>query len=83
MSQENLKTFQRAQEAWNADDLDAGLAETHPEVEWQTAIQQGLEGRGSTYRGHERSSKGVGPVPQRATGGLRNQIKEIAPASER
>ena len=32
MSQENLETLQRAQEAWNAEDLDGWLAELDPEA---------------------------------------------------
>jgi ketosteroid isomerase-like protein len=53
MSRENVQTVQRAVEAWNADDLDAFLAELDPDVEWQPAIQPGLEGKTTTYRGHE------------------------------
>jgi ketosteroid isomerase-like protein len=53
MSQENVESVQRAVEAWNADDLDAFLAELDPEVEWHPAIQPGLEGKATTYRGHD------------------------------
>jgi ketosteroid isomerase-like protein len=53
MSQENVETVQRAIEAWNADDQDAFLAELDADVEWQPAIQPGLEGATTTYRGHE------------------------------
>ena len=45
MSEENVETVQRAIDAWNADDLDAFLAELHADVEWQPAIQPGLEGK--------------------------------------
>jgi hypothetical protein len=38
MSRENVETVQRAVEAWNADDLDAFLAELAADVEWQPAI---------------------------------------------
>ena len=48
MSQENVETVQRAIEAWNADDLDAFLAELDADVEWHPAIQPGLEGRATT-----------------------------------
>jgi ketosteroid isomerase-like protein len=48
MSQENLETLRRAHEAWKAEDLDAFLAEADPEVEWRTALEQALEGRGGT-----------------------------------
>jgi hypothetical protein len=53
MSQENVDTLQRAHQAWNADNLDAFLAEADPEVEWHTALEQALEGRASIYRGHD------------------------------
>ena len=52
MSQENLESVQRVIEAWNADDLDAFLAELDADVEWHPAIEPGLEGKGTTYRGH-------------------------------
>ena len=51
MSRENVETVQRAVEAWNADDLDAFLAQLDADVEWHPAIQPGLEGRATTYRG--------------------------------
>jgi hypothetical protein len=41
MSQENVETVQRAVEAWNADDLDAFLAELDADVEWHPAIEPG------------------------------------------
>jgi ketosteroid isomerase-like protein len=53
MSRENVETVQRAVDAWNADDLDAFLAVLDAGVEWQPAIQPGLEGKATTYLGHE------------------------------
>ena len=53
MSRENVETVQRAVAAWNADDLDGFLAELDPDVEWQPAIEPGLEGKATTYRGHD------------------------------
>ena len=53
MSLENVESVQRAVEAWNADDLDAFLAELDAEVEWHPAIEPGLEGKATTYRGHD------------------------------
>ncbi len=35
MSQENVETVQGANEAWNADDLHAFLAELDADIEWQ------------------------------------------------
>jgi ketosteroid isomerase-like protein len=57
MSRENVETVQRAVEAWNADDLDAFLAELDADVEWQPAIEPGLEGKATTYRGHDGARK--------------------------
>jgi ketosteroid isomerase-like protein len=53
MSQENVETVRRAHEAWEADDLDAFLAELHPDVEWHPSIEPALEGEATTYKGHE------------------------------
>ena len=49
---ENVETVQRLIEAWNSDDLDAFLAQLDAEVEWRPAIEPGLEGRETVYRGH-------------------------------
>jgi ketosteroid isomerase-like protein len=57
VSQENVETVRRAIHAWNADDLDAFLAELDADVEWQPAIEPGLEGKATTYRGHHDARK--------------------------
>jgi ketosteroid isomerase-like protein len=57
MSKENVESVQRAVEAWNADDLDAFLAELDADVEWHPAIEPGLEGRATIYRGHDGAQK--------------------------
>ena len=77
MSRENVETIQRVQEAWNAEDLDAWLAEADPEVEWHTALEQAVEGRGSTYRGHDGLRKAWDEYRSETWGGLMNQIQEI------
>jgi ketosteroid isomerase-like protein len=82
MSQENLETLQRAQEAWNAEDLDGWLAELDPEAEWHTALEQALEGRGSTYGGHDGLRKAWDEYRSEAWGGLMNQIQEIRDLGE-
>lgn len=41
------QAVQRAVEAWNADDLDAFLAELDADVEWHPAIEPGVEGKGN------------------------------------
>ena len=82
MSEENLETLQRAQEAWNAENLDGWLAELDPEAEWHTALEQALEGRGSTYRGHDGLRKAWDEYRSEAWGGLMNQIEEIRDLGE-
>jgi ketosteroid isomerase-like protein len=82
MSLENLETLQRAQEAWNAEDLDAWLAELDPEAEWHTALEQALEGRASTYRGHDGLREAWAEYRGEAWGGLMNQIQEIRDLGE-
>ena len=57
MSQEYVEVAQRAVEAWNADDLDAFLAELDAEIEWYPSIEPGLEGKATTYRGHDGARK--------------------------
>jgi ketosteroid isomerase-like protein len=57
MSRENVEAVQRAIEAWNADDLDAFLTELDADVEWHPAIEPGLEGKATTYRGHDGARK--------------------------
>jgi ketosteroid isomerase-like protein len=53
MSRENVESVRRAVEAWNADDLNGFLAELDADVEWHPAIQPGLEGKATAYRGHD------------------------------
>ena len=82
MSEENLETLQRAQAAWNADDLDAWLAELDPEAEWHTALEQALEGSGAIYRGHDGLRKGWDAYRGESWGGFMNQIQEIRDLGE-
>jgi ketosteroid isomerase-like protein len=51
MSQENVGTVRRAYEVWEADGLEAFLAEVHPDVEWHPSIEPAHEGRATTYYG--------------------------------
>jgi len=77
MSQENVETVRRAQEAWNADNLDAFLAELDPEVEWHPSIEPALEGRETIYRGHDGARRAWEEYRGEAWGGLTSQIQEI------
>ncbi len=82
MSEENVGTLQRAHQAWNADNLDAFLAEADPEVEWHTALEQALEGRASTYRGHDGVRQAWSEYRSQAWGGFMSQIQEIRDLGE-
>ena len=82
MSQENVETLQRVRAAWDADDLDAFLAEADPQVEWHTALERALEGSGSTYRGHEGVRKAWDEYRGEAWGGFTTQVQEIRDLGE-
>ena len=82
MSQENLETLRRAHEAWKAEDLDAFLAEADPEVEWRTALEQALEGRGGIYRRHDGVRKAWDEYRGEAWGGFMSLIQEIRDLEE-
>jgi ketosteroid isomerase-like protein len=57
MSQENVETVRRGLEAWNADDLDAFLAELDPDMERHPSIEPALEGGETAYRGLDGARK--------------------------
>jgi ketosteroid isomerase-like protein len=82
MSQENVATVQRAVEAWNADDLDAFLAELAADVEWQPAIEPGLEGKAATYRGHDGARQIWRQDRGEAWGRLTNRPQEFVDLGE-
>jgi ketosteroid isomerase-like protein len=77
MSQENVETIRRAHQAWEADDLEAFLAELHPDVEWHPSIEPALEGRATTYLGHEGVRRAWVEYRGEAFGRLTAQIEEI------
>ena len=81
MSHENVGTVQRAVEAWNADDLDAFLAEFDADFEWHPAIESGLEGK-VTYRGHEGARKVWGEDRGEAWERLTNRPQEFRDLGE-
>jgi ketosteroid isomerase-like protein len=53
MSQENVESFKRANDAFNRRDVDALLAEVDPNVELHPAMAGLLGGDATVYRGHE------------------------------
>jgi ketosteroid isomerase-like protein len=82
MSQENVEAVRRAFEAWNADDLDAFLAELDPEVEWHPSIEPALEGGKTTYRGLDGARKAWDEYRGGAWERLTIQIHEIRDLGE-
>jgi len=82
VSQENVETVRRAHVAWNADDLDAFLAELDPDVEWHPSIEPALEGRETTYRGHDGARKAWDDYRGGAWERLTVRIEEIRDLGE-
>jgi ketosteroid isomerase-like protein len=82
MSRENVEAVRRAYEAWNADDLDAFLAELDPEVEWHPSIEPALEGGKTTYRGHDGARKAWDDYRGGAWERLTMRIQEIRDLGE-
>jgi ketosteroid isomerase-like protein len=82
MSQENVETVERAVEAWKADDLDAFLAELHPEVEWHPSIEPALEGGATAYKGHEGVRRAWADYRGETFERLTPQIEEIRDLGE-
>jgi ketosteroid isomerase-like protein len=82
MSQQNVEAVRRAFEAWNADDLDACLAELDPEVEWHPSIEPALEGGETTYRGLDGARKAWDDYRGGAWERLTVRIQEIRDLGE-
>lgn len=53
MSQENVESFKRADEAFKRGDIEATLEELDPELEWHPGMAALLGGETTVYRGHE------------------------------
>ena len=83
MSQENVETVRRALAAWNADNLDAFLAELDPEVEWHPSIEPALEGRETVYRGHDGARRAWDEYRGEAWGGLKVRFRRFATSATR
>ena len=82
MSQENVEKVRRAMEAWNADDLDAFLADADPEIEVHPAIEPALEGGETTYRGLDAARKAYDNYHGGAWERSRARIHEIRDLGE-
>lgn len=62
MSQLNLETFERANDAINRRDVEALLLEVHPEVEWHPVLLASVAGAKSVYHGHDGVREWIGDV---------------------
>lgn len=62
MSEENVASFMRAVEANNRRDVDAFLAELHPDVEWHPGLPALLGGEATVGRGHDGARALLGDV---------------------
>jgi ketosteroid isomerase-like protein len=82
MPQENVETVKRAHEAWDTDDLDAFLAQLHPDVEWHPSIEPALEGKATTFHGHEGARQAWAEYRGEAFGRLTVQVEEIRDLGE-
>ena len=82
MSQQNVETVRRAHGAWEADDLEAFLAELHEDVEWHPSIEPALEGTASAYHGHAGARRAWVEYRGEAFGRLAAQIEEIRDLGE-
>ena len=77
-----METVRRSYEAWNADNLDALLAELDPEVEWHPSIEPALEGGETTFRGHDGARKAWDDYRGGAWERLTIRIQEIRELGE-
>jgi ketosteroid isomerase-like protein len=82
MSQENVEVARRVVAAWNSDNLEGFLTELDPEIEWHAALEQALEGAGSTYRGHEGARRAWDVYRSEAFGGLTVHVQEFRDLGE-
>ena len=82
MSEENVEAVRRGVQAWNADDLDAFLAELDPEVEWHPSIEPALEGGKTAYRGLDGARKAWDDYRGGAWERLTMRIQEIRDLGE-
>jgi ketosteroid isomerase-like protein len=76
MSQENVEAFKRGIEAGNRRDFDAMLEELDPAVEWHPAVQEGLRGEATVFRGREEVRKGFQNLVE-AFDDLRVEVSEF------
>ena len=82
MSQENVKAFKRAIQAYNRRDIDAFLEEIDPEVELHGALQPLLQSEATVYQGHEGVRQWVRDIDE-ALADIRLELPEIRDLGDR
>jgi ketosteroid isomerase-like protein len=82
MSEENVESFKRANEAWMADDLDAWLAELDPEAEWHTALEQAVEGSGVIFQSHDGLREAWEEYRYKKFGTLMDRVQDVRDLGE-
>jgi ketosteroid isomerase-like protein len=82
LSRENVEAVRRAYEAWNADDLDAFLAELDPEGEWHPSIEPALEGGETALRGYDDVRRAWDGYRGGAWERMRGRIQEVRDLGE-
>jgi ketosteroid isomerase-like protein len=82
MSQENVEAVWRGVQAWNTDDLDAALAELHPDVEWHPSLEPAFEGKATTFKGHDGARRAWAEYRGEMFERLTIQVEEIRDLGE-
>jgi ketosteroid isomerase-like protein len=77
MSRDNVETVWRVHRAWEADDLEAFLAELHSDCEWHGSIERAVEGQATVYHGHEGARRAWTEYRSEAFGRLAAEIAEV------
>ena len=82
MSDENVEVFKRGADAYNRRDVEALLAELHPQIEWRPLLPVLLGGEAAVVRGHEGARQGIQDLEE-AFAELRAEPSEFRDLGER
>ena len=76
VSQENVEVVLRIHRAVVLGDVDALLAEVHPDGEYRPAVQRAMEGDAAMYRGHDGMRSWLADLHELYTD-LESEVREI------
>jgi ketosteroid isomerase-like protein len=82
MSEKNVEAFKRGADAYNRRDVEALLAELHPQIEWRPLLPVLLGGEAAVYTGHEGARQGIRELEEAFTE-LRAEPLEFQDLGER